>query len=47
MQELQADAVARGANRVVRDVLSGDSKGYIDTIGIPGDERVISAGRKE
>lgn len=47
MQEMQDNAIARGSNRAVRDVLPGESKWYVSTIGLPGQERVINAAREE
>lgn len=47
LQEMQDNAMARGSNRVVRDVLPGESKWYVSTIGLPGQERVINAAREE
>lgn len=47
MQEMQDNAMARGSNRAVRDVLPGQAKWYVSTIGMPGEERVINAAREE
>jgi len=47
MQEMQDRAMARSSNRVTQDVQPGQSKWYVATIGIPGEERVISAAREE
>lgn len=47
MQEMQDRAMARSSNRVVRDVLPGEVKWYVSTIGLPGEERVINAAREE
>lgn len=47
LQEMQDNAMARGSNRVVRDVLPGEVKWYVATIGLPGEERVINAAREE
>lgn len=47
MQELQDSAMARGTNRVVRDMQPGEAKWYVTTMGLPGQERVISAAREE
>jgi YD repeat-containing protein len=47
MQEMQDNAMARGTNRVVRDVLPGESKWHVGTMGLPGEERVINAAREE
>jgi hypothetical protein len=47
MKELQDSAMARGSNRVVRDMQPGQAKWYVATMGLPGQERVISAAREE
>lgn len=47
LQEMQDSAMARGSNRVIRDVLPGETKWYVSTIGLPGEERVINAAREE
>lgn len=47
MAELQASSIARGTNRVVRDVKPGQAKWYVATMGVPGEERVVSAAREE
>jgi hypothetical protein len=47
MQEMQDNAMARGSNRVTRDVKPGQAKWYVGTMGVPGEERVISAAREE
>jgi hypothetical protein len=47
LQEMQDNAMARGSNRAVRDVLPGEVKWYVATIGLPGEERVINAAREE
>jgi YD repeat-containing protein len=47
MEEMQDAAMARGSNRVVRDVKPGQSKWYVGTMGMPGQERVLSAAREE
>jgi len=47
MQELQDSAMARSSNRVVRDMQAGQAKWYVATMGLPGQERVISAAREE
>ena len=47
LQEMQDNAMARANNRVVRDVLPGESKWYVSTMGLPGEERVINASREE
>lgn len=47
MEEWQASSIARGSNRAVRDVKPGQAKWYVATMGIPDEERVISAAREE
>lgn len=47
MRELQDSAMARGSNRLTRDVNPGEAKWYVGTMGMPGQERVISAAREE
>jgi hypothetical protein len=47
MQEMQDDAFGRGGNRVNEDMKPGDSKWYVGTIGLPGEERVINVAREE
>jgi len=47
MREMQDAAMARGTNRRVRDVNPGEAKWYVATMGVPGQERVISAAREE
>jgi hypothetical protein len=47
LAEMQDAAIARGSNRAVRDVQPGQAKWYVGTMGLPGEERVISAAREE
>ncbi len=47
LNDLQDAAMARGSNRAVRDVNPGEAKWYVATMGLPGEERVISAAREE
>lgn len=47
MRDLQDQAMARGTNRLVRDMRPGQAKWYVATMGLPGEERVISAAREE
>jgi len=47
LREMQDGAMARGSNRAVRDVNPGEAKWYVATMGLPGQERVISAAREE
>lgn len=47
MQEMQDRALARGSNTVIEDMKPGQSKWYVGTIGMPGQERVINVAREE
>ena len=47
LQEMQNDAMARGANAVREDFKPGQSRWYVGTMGVPGQERVLSVGREE
>jgi hypothetical protein len=47
MKELQADAMARGGNAVREDLKPGQSRWFVSTMGVPGQERVISVAREE
>lgn len=47
MREMQDAAIARGTNRVVRDVAPGEAKWYVGTMGVPGAERVTDVAREE
>jgi hypothetical protein len=47
VQEMQREAMARGANAVREDLKPGQSKWYVGTMGVPGAERVLSVGREE
>ena len=47
MQEMQDAAMARGSNKVVRDMQPGQTKWYVGTMGVPGGERVINVAREE
>jgi hypothetical protein len=47
LQEMQDSAFARGSNSVRHDMKPGDSKWYVGTIGVPGQERVINVAREE
>ncbi|MBK7251646.1 MAG: hypothetical protein IPI06_12490 [Gammaproteobacteria bacterium] len=47
MQEMQDEAIARGGNAVRHDMKPGQAKWYVGTMGLPGQERVISAAREE
>jgi hypothetical protein len=47
MQEMQDDMMARSGNAVRPDMLPGQSRWYVSTMGLPGQERVIAAAREE
>jgi hypothetical protein len=47
MQEMQDAAMARGTNRLVRDVAPGEAKWFVGTMGAPGAERVTDVSREE
>ena len=47
LRDMQDGAMARANNRVVRDVNPGEAKWYVATMGLPGQEKVISAAREE
>jgi hypothetical protein len=47
VQDMQRDASARGMNAVREDLKPGQSKWYVGTMGVPGQERVLSVGREE
>jgi hypothetical protein len=47
MREMSEDMMARSGNAVRQDMKPGQSKWYVGTIGMPGQERVISAAREE
>jgi hypothetical protein len=47
MQEMNEEFMARSGNAVRRDMKPGQSKWYVGTIGMPGEERVINAAREE
>ncbi len=47
MKEMQDQSIARGTNRVVRDVAPGESAWFVGTMGLPGEERVTHAMREE
>ncbi|MEO8224566.1 MAG: hypothetical protein ABI661_07150 [Gammaproteobacteria bacterium] len=47
MQEMQDDSIARSGNAVRYDLAPGQSKWFVSTIGMPGEEKVIGAGREE
>lgn len=47
MKEMQANAMARMNNAVVRDVAPGEAKWFVGTMGMPGAERVTDVAREE
>ena len=47
MQEMQDDMMARSGNAVRYDLKPGQSKWTVTTMGMPGAEKVIGAGREE
>ena len=47
LMEMQDNAISRGSNRVTEDMKPGESKWYVGTIGMPGQERVINVAREE
>ena len=47
MQEMQDDMMARSGNAVRYDLQPGQSKWNVTTMGLPGAEKVIGAGREE
>lgn len=47
LQDLQRDAMARGGNAVREDLQPGQAKWFVGTMGLPGQERVLSVAREE
>jgi hypothetical protein len=47
LMEMQDSAIGRSGNRVTEDMKPGESKWYVGTIGMPGQERVINVAREE
>jgi hypothetical protein len=47
MQEMQDDMMARSGNAVRHDLAPGQAKWHVSTMGMPGEEKVIGAGREE
>lgn len=47
LREMSEEAAARSGNAVREDMQPGQSKWYVGTMGLPGQERVISAAREE
>lgn len=47
MQQMQDEAMARGMNARRQDLQPGQSKWFVGSMGLPGQEKVISAAREE
>lgn len=47
LREMSEEAAARSGNAVRQDMQPGQAKWYVATMGLPGQERVISAAREE
>lgn len=47
VQEMQDDMMARSTNSVRPDMQAGESKWYVSTMGMPGEEMVIGVAREE
>jgi hypothetical protein len=47
MKDMSDDFMARSGNAVREDMKPGEAKWYVSTMGLPGEERVISAARRE
>lgn len=47
VQDMQRDATARGLNTVREDLKPGQSKWFVGTMGVPGQEQVLSVAREE
>ena len=47
VQEMQRDAMARGANAIREDLKPGQMKWFVATMGVPGRESVLSVAREE
>ena len=47
MKEMQDDFMARSGNAVREDMKPGEAKWYVSSMGLPGQERVIAAARRE
>lgn len=47
VQEMQRDAMARGANAVREDLKPGQMKWFVATMGVPGKETVLGVAREE
>lgn len=47
VQDMQDEAMGRGLNRATREIGPGESRWYVGTLGLPGEDRVISIAREE
>lgn len=47
VQDMQDEAMGRGLNRVKREIDPGESRWYVGTLGMPGEDHVISIAREE
>lgn len=47
VQDMQDEAMGRGLNRRRQDIGPGQSRWYVGTLGMPGEEQVISVAREE
>lgn len=47
LQEMQRDAIARSGNAVREDLQPGQARWFVGTMGLPGQERVLSVTRAE
>lgn len=47
MEEMQDDMMARSTNAVRYDLAPGQAKWFVSTMGMPGEEKVVGAGREE
>ncbi|MGB3837475.1 MAG: hypothetical protein WA930_00040 [Rhodanobacter sp.] len=47
VQEMERDAMARGMNAVRQDMQPGQSKWFVATMGMPGQEKAISVAREQ
>lgn len=47
VQEMERDAMDRGLNAARHDMKPGQSKWFVGTMGLPGQEKVLSAAREE
>ena len=47
LQEMQRDTIARGGNAIREDLKPGEMKWFVATMGLPGQETVLSVAREE